>query len=350
MKTRSKHIFLISLLFIISIMDTETAVLAQNSSIVKSEFIFNEAPFKECHASTIESTPDGLVASWFGGTKERNEDVEIWVSREKEGVWSTPVSVADGVQHKDKRYPTWNPVLFLVPGGPLMLFYKVGPNPREWWGMLKISEDGGRSWSEGCRLPEDILGPIKNKPVLIDQTLICPSSTENDGWRIHMELTRDMGKTWEIIGPVNEREPYHVIQPTILNYGKDTLQLLARSKESKIMSSWSYDGGMIWGELKATELPNPNSGIDAVTLDNGYQLLVYNHSVRETENIGNSRTPLNVAISVDGESWKNVITLEDEPGEYSYPAVIQSEDGMVHITYTWNRKKIKYVMLDPKKL
>lgn len=115
-----------------------------------------------------------------------------------------PVSVAGGVQHRDKRYPTWNPVLFQIPGGSLMLFYKVGPNPQEWWGELITSEDYGKTWSQSCRLPEDILGPVKNKPELLDNgRLLSPSSTEHDGWRVHFEMTNNFGKTWKLIGPIN---------------------------------------------------------------------------------------------------------------------------------------------------
>ncbi|MFH5832971.1 exo-alpha-sialidase [Halalkalibaculum sp. DA384] len=324
---------------------------AQNTAITKSEFIFTEAPFEECHASTIESTPDGLVAAWFGGTEESNEDVEIWLSRNTGAGWSDPVSVADGVQHADKRYPTWNPVLFQVPDGKLMLFYKVGPNPREWWGALKTSGDYGQSWSRGYRLPEDILGPIKNKPIMTeDGRLISPSSTEHDGWRVHFEISPDTGKTWQLVGPINDAEEYDVIQPSILRHGGDTLQILARSKNNRIITSWSYDGGYSWSSLTPTELPNPNSGTDAVTLDNGHHLLVYNHSEKDEGEWGGPRTPLNVAVSEDGKQWHTVITLEDTPGEYSYPAVIQASDGLVHITYTWKRKQVKHVVLDPEKI
>lgn len=316
---------------------------AQGSAIAASEFIFLDAPFKECHASTIESTPTGLIAAWFGGTEERNKDVEIWTSRKTATGWTKPMSVADGIQRNKKRYPTWNPVLFQMPSGPLLLFYKVGPNPKEWWGMLKTSTDNGLTWSAATRLPDGILGPIKNKPILLGNRLLCPSSSEHAGWRIHFEITEDMGKTWKVVGPINTTEQFNAIQPSILTHGKDTLQILARSKEASVLSSWSYDDGLTWSKLYATELPNPNSGTDAVTLANGYQLLVYNPTTK-------SRTPLDVAISKDGIKWKSILTLESEPGEYSYPAVIQSADGMIHITYTWKRERIKYVMLDPGKI
>jgi predicted neuraminidase len=100
--------------------------------------------------------------------------------------------------------------------------------------------------------------------------------------------------------------------------------------------------------MKATELPNPSAGTDAVTLKDGRQLLVYNHSDRSRSSPG--RQILNVAVSRDGISWKTVLTLEKQKGEYSYPAVIQASDGMVHISYTYDRKSIKYVVLDPQTL
>lgn len=319
-------------------------------ALMIEEFIYEKAPFPRCHASTIAETPEGIVAAWFGGTHEKNKDVEIWFSRKINSKWTAPVSVADGVQESDERYPCWNPVLFQIPDGKLLLFYKVGPDPREWWGMVKTSENNGKSWSDAKKLPDGILGPIKNKPVLLDNgVLISPSSTEHDGWRVHFEISDDLGKSWKIIGPINNAEKYNVIQPSILGYGNGRLQILCRSRENRIITSWSEDYGKTWSELETTELSNPNSGIDAVMLKNGAQLLVYNHSEKEADEWGGPRTPLNVAISKDGKSWKQVLTLEDEQGEYSYPAVIQTKDGLVHITYTWKREKIKHVVVDPEK-
>jgi predicted neuraminidase len=187
-----------------------SAALAGGSDagVVKTEFIFETAPFPQCHASTIVETGGALVAAWFGGTREGNPDVGIWVSRHDGAIWSAPVQAADGTQPDGSRFPCWNPVLFQPRQGALLLFYKVGPSPDRWWGMLATSRDGGRNWSEGRRLPEGMLGPIKNKPVqLADGTLLCPSSSEHDGWRVHCERTVDLGKSWERTGPLNDGPP-----------------------------------------------------------------------------------------------------------------------------------------------
>src|SRR5262245_56120734 len=130
---------------------TMSSFAATNSALLKSEFIFETAPFRECHASTIVETKGGLVSAWFGGTKERNPDVGIWLSRHEDGHWSAPVEVANGVQPPTNRFPCWNPVLFQSINGPLLLFYKVGPSPSRWWGMLMTSGDNGKTWSKARR-------------------------------------------------------------------------------------------------------------------------------------------------------------------------------------------------------
>jgi predicted neuraminidase len=173
--------------------------------------------------------------------------------------------------------------------------------------------------------------------------LLCPSSTEDQGWRVHLERTPDLGRTWTKIGPLNDGKEFGAIQPSILFHPGDALQVLCRSRQGKLVESWSPDGGKTWGSMRATALPNPNSGTDAVTLEDGRALLIYNHTPK-------GRTPLNVAVSDDGKAWKDGPVLESEPGEYSYPAVIQGADGLVHVTYTWRRRRIKHVVLDPTKL
>jgi predicted neuraminidase len=317
---------------------------AAEPGVVRAEFIFEKAPFPQCHASTVVETKAGLVAAWFGGTREKHEDVGIWLSRHDGEKWTAPVQVADGKQPGGKQLPCWNPVLFRPKDGPLMLFYKVGPSPTEWWGMLRTSDDNGKTWSDARRLPDGILGPIKNKPVqLPDGDILCPTSTENDGWRVHFERSADGGKTWQATQPLNDGKTPAAIQPSILFHKGGKLQAVGRTKQGKVFEAWSDDGGKTWGKMALTALPNPNSGIDAVTLADGRQLIVYNHTTT-------GRSPLNVAVSDDGKTWKAAVVLESDPGEYSYPAVIQAADGLVHVTYTWKRQRVKHVVLDPTKL
>jgi predicted neuraminidase len=159
-----------------------------------------------------------------------------------------------------------------------------------------------------------------------------------------MEMTSDAGATWERTPALNKKDTA-VIQPTLLLYKDGRLEMLCRSKIKSILSSWSSDYGITWSPLKSTGLPNPNSGIDAVSLSDERKILVYNHLVKD-------RYMLNVAVSDNGSEWNAAVLLEnDQPDtEYSYPAVIQTSDGMIHITYTWNRKLIKHVIIDPARI
>ncbi len=320
----------------------------RRQTIVRSEFLFTDAPFASAHASTIVESDSGLVVAWFGGSHEGAKDVAIWLSRAAHGRWTAPIPVATGVQPDGSRDPCWNPVLFEQVPGVLRLYYKVGPSPAAWWGMYVTSRDGGRTWSDPVRLPPGVLGPIKNKPVRIaDGSVISPSSTErSDGrWDVHFEASSDSGRTWTLTAPESPAGTAHIdaIQPSILVHRDGRLQAVGRTRSGHVFETWSLDSGRTWGPLALTSLPNPNSGLDAVTLRDGRQLLVYNHSAT-------ARSPLNVAVSVDGLHWRAALVLESSPGEYSYPAVIQTRDGLVHITYTWRRQRIKHVVIDPQAL
>ena len=346
-----------------SLLAAELPEVAQpgKQGYVKSELIYplEDKPTPQCHASTIVETPAGLVAAWFGGKHEKNPDVGIWVSRHESGGWTKPVEVADGVQSPAKRDPCWNPVLFQPKAGPLMLFYKVGPSPSEWWGLLMTSKDNGKSWSEPRKLGTDpklgegnpnLIGPVKNKPIqLADGSILCPSSTEHQGWRVHFERSRDGGKTWEVVGPIHDASKFNAIQPSLLTHPGGKLQILCRTREGVIAQSWSDDGGQTWSQITRAELPNPNAGTDAVTLADGRQVLVYNHTTRKG-GFPSGRNMLNVAVSKDGKHWKPILTLERDKGEFSYPAVIQTADGKVHIAYTYQRQSVKHVVLDPQAL
>lgn len=329
--------FLILLLFSLgSFLKVKNSVEVK---ILRSEFIYQSAPFPSCHASTLIETERGILASWFGGTYERHPDVSIYTSLLQNGKWSTPKMVADGVENKDFRNPTWNPVLYQNPNGQIVLFYKEGPNPREWWGLYKTSDDGGKTWSKAIQIPPGMLGPIKNKTVtLADGSLLHPSSFETNGtWSMHVETTTSDIQNWKKIEIDNGS--FHAIQPTVLFYPNGKLQMLARTQEDVIGTTWSSDGGKTWSTVESTGLIHNNSGIDAVTLQSGIQLLLCNP-------IKDGRNKLSLMMSMDGVNWEEIHVLEDEPkGEFSYPAIIQAKDGTVHMTYTYNRKKIKYLSL-----
>jgi alpha-L-fucosidase len=294
----------------------------------------------------MELPGNRIMAAWFGGKSEGNSDVSIWISVLENGVWRQPKEIANGIQKDGTRFACWNPVLFNNRHGLLFLHYKVGTSPRTWWAEMKTSGDYGFTWSDAKKLPDGFLGPIKNKPLMFkDGNIIYPSSTEsiNNKWTIHIERSDNAGKKWKKFN-IN-CDTFNVIQPTLLGYHDGRIQLLCRSRQNVIVESWSKNKGKKWRALKATHLSNPNSGIDAVTIKNGMQLLVYNPLPHGNE-WWQGRSVLRVAISADGKQWKDVYTLEEhKEGEYSYPAVISGTDGTIHISYTYNRNKIKYVRL-----
>lgn len=319
---------------------------APDPAIVKSEFIFRQAPFQHCEASTLVATPSGLLAAWAGGSRAGALNVSIWLSRHDATGWKTPIEVANGDDEKNqRRYPCWNPVLFRRHNGDLLLFYKVGLHPYSWWGMVRLSLDDGQTWSRTRRLPHRFFGPDRNPPIeLRNGLLVCPSSSRDRGWRVHIEQTEDPFSLWARTPALNSAVQFSAIQPTILQHAGQKLQILCRTKQGIVTQCWSTNDSVTWMPMERTVLPNPNSALDGIRLADGRFLLVYNHSEKD-------RHVLNVAISKDGEHWQAGCVLENEPGsEFSDPAVIQTSDGLVHITYTWKGQRIKYVVLDPTKL
>lgn len=325
----------------------------------KREFIFTSAPFQSCHASTVVELRNGdVMAAWFGGTAEGNPDVAIWSSRRTNGGWSAPAELV-----REPDIATYNPVLFYTKDNRLWLYYKFGPHPDRWTAGRRWSADDGKTWSPVEHLPAGLYGPIRAKPLVMpDGTVVSGSSVESyRSWACWIERSTDNGRTWKRSGPITVSPDASrtavkgdappavpgssdwsrtegIIQPSVISLGGNHLRFYARSTAmtGKICVADSYDGGITWTQAHPIDLPNPNSGIDAVALKDGRIVLVYNHT-------DHGRTPLNLAVSKDGEHFRMFYVLEDQPGEYSYPAMIQAKDGDLLITYTWKRQRIRYV-------
>jgi alpha-L-fucosidase len=346
---QSIKIFVWLLFAIVSLAGHHASGQNAKPQILEEGYIFDQAEFKSCHASTVVQLANGkIMAAWFGGTEEGSPDVCIWMSVKENTGWTKPARIAEGFQPDGKPSPCWNPVLFQNKNGKLYLHYKVGPNPREWWAMYKVSADHGKTWSKPTPLPHGMLGPIKNKPVqLSDGNILHPSSTESideKKWIIHLEQSDPALTHWKKI--TLDCDTFNAIQPSLLFYPGHKMQLLARSKENVIVQSWSDDDGKTWSRVTTTNLPNPNSGIDAVSKpDRALQLLVYNPLTTGKE-WWEGRSVLKLAASKDGVQWTDLYTLEEhQKGEYSYPAIIYDDQGNIHITYTADRSKIRYVKL-----
>ncbi len=324
-----------------------------------AEFIFESAPFASCHASTIVELRNGdLMAAWFGGSGEGHPDVAIWGAKYQHGAWTAPAELA-----REPQIATYNPVLFYTNDHRLWLYYKFGPHPDNWTAARRWSADDGKTWSPVEHLPAGLYGPIRAKPLLLpDGAVVSGTSVESyRSWAAWIERSTDNGKTWMKAGPITVpaessgpardgdappavpgssewRVTWGIIQPSVVPLGGKHLRLYARSTApiGKICIADSTDGGVTWTQAHPLDLPNPNSGIDAVALRDGRVVLVYN-------NTSKGRTPLNLAVSSDGEHFRMFHTLESDPGEYSYPAMIQDRNGDLQITYTWNRKRIRHV-------
>jgi predicted neuraminidase len=315
--------------------------------ILDRGFVDRSSPWRDAHAATITRTPDGLVAAWFAGSKEGRPDVAIWFARREGGSWGEPVRLFEGRDGAGTPQPCWNPVLHQRRGGPLLLFFKVGPRPRRWWGMLARSEDGGRTWDRPRRLPDGIFGPVKNAPLeLPSGALLCGSSSELFGWRCQIERTDDGGTSWRRVAVLNH--PFTSLpggfkanQATLVDHGGGRIRALCRTKQGFVAECWSEDGGETWSAMRATDLAHPNAAFDARRLACGRFLLVHHPTAQ-------GRDRLVASLSEDGRHWRTMLELENEPGrEFSYPSIHEDPDGLVHLVYSWKRRRIAHLVLDP---
>ncbi len=317
-----------------------------DTQLPQKDFVFgDDRPFPQCHASTVARLANGqFLVAWFGGTKEKDDDVGIWLVKGKPGSWSDPEEIA-----KIREDPHWNPVLFRAADGKIILFFKVGKTIDHWETWVKTSTNEGETWSEAKELVEGDKGgrgPVRNKPIVLsDGTWMAGASNENDKiWNVFVDRSEDEGKTWQASEylPLDRDEitGEGVIQPTLWESSPGHVHMLIRSSAGVICRSDSEDYGKTWSPIYKTDLPNPNSGIDLTQLPDGTLALAYN---KDDKNWG-ARAPLTIALSYDnGKTWPAQLDVETggEDDEFSYPAIISFGDTLA-LTYTWQREKIAF--------
>jgi predicted neuraminidase len=332
------------------------------TGIIKEFCLAPSSRYPSMHASTICELPDGaLLVACYAGEREGSPDSVVLGTRREAGArgWASPEVWVDVAG----RAPA-NPRLFVGPDERLWLL--VGVNYGKWCSgdtylFVKRSATAGREWTDLELLVEQkgLLG--RNRPYNKGSIWLIPTEWETS-WSAAFLRSEDGGRSWKVVGDLGRTAGAHLIQPAIVELPDGRLLAFFRSQEGHIYRSYSPDLGKTWSNPEPTPLPNNNSGIELIRLRSGLLALIYNPTSadRPVAGLGDKwpaempvgferwgpRTPLVVDFSPDwGESWPWRITLEEGPGEYSYPSAVQSSDGTLHITYTYNREAIMHVAI-----
>ena len=370
----------------------QTASTNLNNLSFRSEYIF---PFQDLHvhSSSIVELPNGdLLACWFEGSGERTaNDVVVKGARLKKGElgWSKTFDLADTPGH-----PDCNPTLFIDKDNRLHLFWivvqanrwetsilksrvstnyqKSGAPEWEWQDIILLKPDEefaetieygfreantqGVAWAEYAPLYERMiveaaLDPKKRETGWMTRThpLQLPDGRillplYSDGYNLSLiAISDDNGQSWQPGLPIVGRGN---IQPSLVLKKNGDLVAFMRDngdEPGRVIKSISKDNGFNWSIAKKTSVPNPGTSVEAISLDDGDWVMVYN-------DIENGRHSLGVSLSDDeGETWKWTRHLEKRgPGEgsFSYPSVIQAKNGIIHVTYSFHlteKKTIKHV-------
>lgn len=304
--------------------------------LIDAGFIFkptSELPSN--HASTVEEMPDGsILCAWYSGKKEAADDVAVYASRYVEGKWSKPKVIAD-----TPGKPEGNPVLFTDRSGKTWLFFVTIHGMG--WTMAKVkyrtSADAGHTWGPVEMLREKNGWMTRNHPITLhDGRILLPLYSEVK-WCSEFMILDHGGSAWKHVGKLCSRPGN--IQAAVVELEDFSLYATMRTggRGGKLWQTRSFDAGRTWSKAEQMELPNPNAGTDMIKLSSGRLLLAFNNSEKK-------RTPLSLAQSYDGgKTWHVIKDVESEPGKYSYPSLCLTKDGVIHLTYTYNRETIKHI-------
>ena len=309
--------------------------------VSQQQLIFAGTPDRpSSHCATLTELPDdGLLAAWYSGTHEGAPDVAIMAARYEGGHWSEPWVVQDTPGLSDG-----NPLLYTLPDGTVVMWTAViedrgWDSVRSYW---RTSSDGGRNWTTPELFVPRQGVMFRCRPVRLSSGRLILPAYDEVTWEGLPFLSDDGGRTWREAGRMSA--PTGCIQPAIVELTDSSLMSYLRTggEGGHIWRSVSHDGGESWSACAATNLPNPNAGLDLLKLLDGRLVLAYNPVQRD-------RHRLAVAVSADaGDTWQDLL-LEDEPGaEFSYPTLLQDRSGRCHLLYTFRRTGIKHVIVDVK--
>lgn len=304
------------------------------------------------HCATITEMADGaLMAAWYAGSREGATDVAILSAVHRNGIWYEPRIIAQFTDHS-----VGQPVFLPRPQGEVWLFFVIinglvhrsrlprafdSVSPVSGWRgaqpFCQHSTDNGKTWGAPQQIMDYQGLMFRSRPLILPGRIILPVYDENT-WQSRMLLSDDDGNTWQLTHPIST--PPGNIQPSLARLSDGRLLAYLRTGGSGgwIWRSTSCDGGETWETPTPTNLPNPNSGIDLLRLQSGKLVLAYNPS-------HNERTPLWVALASEDEDWQDGYPLEEGTGEFSYPALLQATDGMIHLVYTYKRQTIYHARL-----
>jgi len=327
---------------------------------LERSFVFGEdRPFAQCHAASLAPLADGAIAvAFFAGPYEGHPDVAIYTARRPapRGAEARAPFEPPRVAAKVADVAHWNPVLYRTAdaeGDALVLQFKVGASVRRWRSWLARSTDGGRTFPAPAPLvPGDgdargSRGAVRSKPIrLASGDWLAGASVESwRRWDAYFDRSPNGLDGW-IATPFVALERRGsagkgMIQPTLWESAPGRVHALFRTTGDRIHRSDSDDDGRTWSAARAIDLPNNNSALDVARLADGTLALACNPVAGRR----GPRTPLSLLFSRDeGRSWPHRIDVETGPGEFSYPALVASGEGLA-LCYTWNRRRIAFLRI-----
>src|SRR5690606_16672294 len=377
-------------------LEVSSQIIPKDQVILEEKLLF---PMQEqhVHGSSIVSLPNGdFLAAWFQGSGERTaDDVKIMGSRLQKGTkeWSESFELVD-----TPHLPDCNPVLFLNDKGKLFLVWIAVQANRWEHSILKFRtsvdylDPGAPAWDwqdnillkPDDQFAEEVALKFKDLPDLnagwaeyapsYDKMIISASqdlTKRSTGWMTRIKplilasgkillplysdgfnlsmvaVSEDQGQSWLPSLPIVGRGP---IQPALAQKKNGEIVALMRDSgdaPTRVQKSTSKDEGHSWTAAVKTDIPNTAS-VELLVLESGHWVFLGN-------DIEDGRYRMALYISDDeGEKWEWKVYFEDEEkgkGGFSYPSLIQTEDGLLHLTYSYhldgNRKSIKYISLDP---